>query len=284
MNLVSFKKKGFSLFCRDDFGENLKKYRLKNNLSQKELADTLSLSHVLFQDVTQSMISLWESKKRLPSLLKRILIASFFLSDYSYCSDEILKIKKLDNYKNRLIHNDSGYPLTIDKMTCKSIDTLSLKDKKVIFDYHRLVYKEEIESNIEYDESNRNLEFRLYFSSGLLVGHVVRNVNHIISVGSQNIKIRYDILRILAEEYRNKSITIHVLDNSLAQFIEDSNSGFLFLKNNKVYTTCNLADLDSNPWIVSMRSGLTDFKFLRYAELSKRKEDVYSRLFQLHRQ
>ena len=88
----------------------------------------------------------------------------------------------------------------------------------------------------------------------------------------------------MAEEYKNKSITIHVLDNSLAQFIEDSNSGFLFLKNNKVYTTCNLADLDSNPWIASMRSGLTDFKFLRYAELLKRKEDVYSRLFQLHHQ
>lgn len=122
----------------------------------------------------------------------------------------------------------------------------------------------------------------MYFSSGLLVGHVVRNINHIISVGSQNHKIRYDILSILAEEYKSQLITIHILDSSLAQFIEDSNSGFLFLQNNKVYTTCNLAELDRNPWILSIRKGLTDFKFLRYAELSKRKEDVYSRLFQLN--
>ncbi|CAH7215899.1 helix-turn-helix domain-containing protein [Vibrio chagasii] len=269
------------MFSRDDFGEKLRSYRLENNYSQKELADTLSLSHVSFQDITQSMISLWESQKRLPSLLKRILIANFFLCEYCYSSDEILKIKKLESYKNRLIHNDSGYPLIIDKMTCQSIDTLSDKDKKTIFDYHRLVYKEEIESNLKYDDSNGKLEFLLYFSSGLLVGHVVKNSNYIISLGSQCYKIRHDILSLLAEDYKSQLITIHILDSSLSQFIVDSNSGFLFLQNNKVYTTCNLAEFDRNPWVMAIRKGLTDFKFLRYAELSKRKEDVYSRLFQL---
>ncbi len=82
------------MFSKNEFGKALKYHRVKNNYSQKDLVDVLSLSHISFQDVTQSMISLWESQKRSPSLLKRVCIANFFLCDYSYSPDEILKIKK----------------------------------------------------------------------------------------------------------------------------------------------------------------------------------------------
>lgn len=269
------------LFSKNEFGKALKHYRIKNNYSQKGLVDVLSLSHVSFQDVTQSMISLWESQKRSPSLLKRVCIANFFLCDYIYSSDEILKIKKIDNYKNPLIHNDNGYRLTIDNVTRKSIDTLDGQEREKIFDYHQRVYNENLESACYYDIVGGKVEFILYFSANLLVGHIVRNTDYIISIGSQNQKVRYDIIRYLSQDYCGLDITFPVLDHSFAQFIEDSNSGILFVKNNRIYTTCNLFDLLSNPMIFAFYKGYTDFKFLRYAELLKRSDDIYSRLIQL---
>ena len=48
--------------------------------------------------------------------------------------------------------------------------------------------------------------------------------------------------------------------------------------NDLVKTICNLFDLFSNPMIFAFYKGYTDFKFLHYAELLKRSDDIHSRL------
>ncbi len=155
------------------------------------------------------------------------------------------------------------------------------REREKIFDYHQRVYKEKLESACYYDVAGGKVEFILYFSANLLVGHIVRNTEYIISIGSQNQKVRYDIIRYMSHDYCGIEITLPVLDHSFAQFIDDSNTGVLFVKNKRIYTTCNLFELLSNPMILAFYQGYTDFKFLRYAELLKKSDDVYSRLIQL---
>lgn len=111
------------------FGENIKNLRIKNNLTQKELAEKLNLS--------RPTIGRYESDERFPDKETIIDLAELF--DVSI--DEIFG---RENYRNKkaLTEENSFKVNKIDKILCKKeIDKDYLNDEEFVEDLIEFGYK-----------------------------------------------------------------------------------------------------------------------------------------------
>lgn len=112
------------------FGENIKNLRIKNNLTQKELAEKLNLS--------RPTIGRYESDERFPDKETIIDLAELF--DVSI--DEIFGRKKYRN-KSVFIEEENSFKVNkIDKILCKKeIDKKYLNDEEFVEDLIEFGYK-----------------------------------------------------------------------------------------------------------------------------------------------
>lgn len=112
------------------FGENIKNLRIKNNLTQKELAEKLNLS--------RPTIGRYESDERFPDKETIIDLAELF--DVSI--DEMFGRK---NYRNKkvFIEEENSFKVNkIDKILCeKEIDKNYLNDEEFVEDLIEFGYK-----------------------------------------------------------------------------------------------------------------------------------------------
>ncbi|MDY3901958.1 helix-turn-helix transcriptional regulator [Peptoniphilus sp.] len=112
------------------FGENIKNLRIKNNLTQKELAEKLNLS--------RPTIGRYESDERFPDKETIIDLAELF--DVSI--DEIFGRKKHRN-RDVFIEEENSFKVNkIDKILCeKEIDKNYLNDEEFVEDLIEFGYK-----------------------------------------------------------------------------------------------------------------------------------------------
>ncbi|MDD7352000.1 MAG: helix-turn-helix transcriptional regulator [Peptoniphilaceae bacterium] len=112
------------------FGENIKNLRIKNNLTQKELAEKLNLS--------RPTIGRYESDERFPDKETIIDLAELF--DVSI--DEIFGRKKHRNRDVFIEEENSFKGNKIDKILCeKEIDKNYLNDEEFVEDLIEFGYK-----------------------------------------------------------------------------------------------------------------------------------------------
>lgn len=112
------------------FGENIKNLRIKNNLTQKDLAEKLNLS--------RPTIGRYESDERFPDKETIIDLAELF--DVSI--DEIFGRKKHRN-RDVFIEEENSFKVNkIDKILCeKEIDKNYLNDEEFVEDLIEFGYK-----------------------------------------------------------------------------------------------------------------------------------------------
>lgn len=120
-----------------NFGNNLKKLRLQNNLTLQELSENLGLS--------RQMLSYYENNKKSPNLYSLIQISKFF-----NCSIDSLIFSNTDINISELQEVPTDTHLEdIDKIyekinqLKKYLDTISYKYTKLLKDSEKVVLKSE---------------------------------------------------------------------------------------------------------------------------------------------
>ena len=166
----------------NNFSTNLKKLRLKHNLTQEKLANKLN--------VTKQTISLYEKEKRLPDLHTLIKISNYFncsIDSLIYNNTDI-NISKLDNLSNLNKNNIEKYILEINDKNKNLITTLNKVinklseinefNSKIITDFSEEFSEELSPSNIVEFNPNSN-DFDFYKKTKIIKASNYHNIeNH----------------------------------------------------------------------------------------------------------
>ena len=122
-----------------NFTERLKELRIKNNMTQKNLAEKLN--------VTQTAINYWENGKREPSLEVLIKLAEFFQVSVDY----LINSKTEKDHFNELNIN-SNIEIQSEKFGFKAISVTEENIKKYP-EYFNIVFDKAVEMLIESSEN-----------------------------------------------------------------------------------------------------------------------------------
>ncbi len=164
-------------FSRQTFSEAMRYFRKQNRLSQTELTNQLSSSHMLYQNVSQSMISHWERGNVEPSLLRRIGIADFFAQDYVYESAETALISKALKSKDNLLSQQCLYDFSVDQQIIGQWDLLENKCQQLILKAHAKIFSLPLESVLQQMQIRSPQVLRLLYK-GAIIGHAVFSVEN----------------------------------------------------------------------------------------------------------
>lgn len=120
-----------------NFGNNLKKLRLQNNLTLQDLSENLGLS--------RQMLSYYENNKKSPNLYSLIQISKFFNCsiDSLIFSNTDINISKLQEVPTDTHLEDIDKIYEKINQLKKSLDTISYKYTKLFKDSEKVVLKSE---------------------------------------------------------------------------------------------------------------------------------------------
>lgn len=127
------------------FGDNIKNLRIKNNMTQKDLAGKLNLS--------RPTIGRYESDERFPDKETIIDLAELF--DVSI--DEMFG-RKENNNKNVFMENECSFDFNsiYDVLRKKGIDNKYLKDKEFVEDLINFGYEAAVKIKLVKEEKVEN--------------------------------------------------------------------------------------------------------------------------------
>jgi len=209
-------------FCRDNFSKALTFYRKKNKLSQDQLAQELALNHPMFEAVSQSILSKWESTKQEPPLLKRMCIANILGQSYKLNTEERNQLKHAQSLElqHQKFHNIYNYQH--NKVESISWGKLDRFERNLIEKSHLNLTHEPLSCTINHFR-NVDLNIIKVTYNDVLLGHCLIGRNTKYHVVLSMIFTNTEILKVLfshLESIIQEKVIIPALTQSANYFLK----------------------------------------------------------------
>lgn len=208
---MSYNESDVCISC-DNFPNLLRKLRTNSKLSQHDLSISLSKSHKLFENINQPMISNWEKGNNLPSLTRRVGVATYFNVDYCYSNSELNILKR--SLKNEMFYDPhlTIYPIRINNTQDLDWEALDEVTKIKIRHAFFVRHKDKLDAFLA-RKHLRHAKVKCYYHDNMLVGHVmyslIDDVFYYICAAGMNSDIHSHVLTDLEKLCDVKVIEMH---------------------------------------------------------------------------
>lgn len=259
---------------KDNFPQTLKHLREEHNLSQNVLADELSQSHRIFENVTQSMISLWEKGKTSPSFIRKVGIAGYFRKPYRFSGSEVSILKRAQQHKTQFVKQYTFHDFSItdervvdfSKLTDYQLDWIATSHAHT-FNHHWT-----LQQTIAILEMP-SPKVQMFFHHGALVAALVYEIQDkqvkIASSSAINGSIWQYLVRNITTLFKDYEVYIPVNEASLKMMLEDLYIDPMFNHRDMSIYCAPTMQIFGNVYFTQMIKHLDfDFRLLRY-ELNK---------------
>ncbi|MBY5944430.1 helix-turn-helix domain-containing protein [Photobacterium rosenbergii] len=266
---MPYKDNGVCFSC-DNFSNQLKKLRTRSKLSQHDLSIYLSKSHKLFENITQPMISNWEKGNNLPSLTRRVGVATYFNIDYSYSNSELNLLKR--SSKNEMFYDPhlTIYPLKVNKTEDLDWEVLDEATKVQIRHAFFVRHKDKLDDFLE-RKGLRHAKVKCYYHDNMLVGHVmyslIDGVFYYICAAGMNSDIHSSVLAELESLCDVQIIEMHATIPAIKYLLLSIYGVVVSQTESAVTYRFNKGDFFSNPYIKALFLKKQDFILLSYQSM-----------------
>lgn len=254
-------------FSYENFSYLLKIYRKQREISQYDLSTSLSISHDIFKNVTQSMISLWENGKCLPSLTRRVGIATFFNVGYHYATFEVALLKR--SLKNEFFYDPhlTIYPIVITHVeNVRWLDVTGNMREQI-----QHAFSVRHRGNLDVFLKDRELldvKVRCYFYGDMLVGHVLYNIKddifHYICAAGINADIHAKVLFDMKDLCTAKTIYMPATIPAIKYFLMSIYGTKVGGNDTTIIYAFDKCDFFSNPYVKALFIKKQEFILLCY--------------------
>jgi len=157
-------------FCRDSFSQALTFHRKKQKSSQDHFSQELALNHPMFEAVSQSILSKWESAKQEPPLIKRMCIANILGQSYKLNTEEKNQLKHAQSLDLQHQKFQNIYDYQYNKVESIPWSKLDVVEKDLIVKAHLNLTHETLSTTIN-NFVNLDLKIIKVSYNDVLLGH-----------------------------------------------------------------------------------------------------------------
>lgn len=209
-------------FCRDTFSQALTFYRKKQKLSQDHFSQELALNHPMFEAVSQSILSKWESAKQEPPLIKRMCIANILGQSYNLNIEENNQLKHAQSLDLQHQKFQNIYDYQYNKV--ESIPWLKLDEveKDIIAKAHLNLTYEALSTTLNNFE-NLDLNIIKVSYNDVLLGHCLIGRNTKFEIVLSLVFTNTEVLKVLfnqLELYVKEKLIIPAFTQSANYFLK----------------------------------------------------------------
>lgn len=158
-------------FSKCHFASALKHWRHLHSLSQLELVEKLSSSHHAFLGVNQPMLSKWEHGNGLPSLMRRVGVATFFEQPYDYDEGEKKTVKAAAKYNTFFNGIEPVYPYEVERIEKYPWSGLTASLKEQILYAHHAYRQVELKELVLF-LGIQDINVVVAFHKNAIMGHI----------------------------------------------------------------------------------------------------------------
>ena len=254
----------------DNFPNSLRKLRASSKLSQHDLSISLSKSHKLFENINQPMISNWEKGNNLPSLTRRVGVATYFNVDYNYSNSELNILKR--SLKNEMFYDPhlTIYPLKVNKTQDLDWEMLDEATKVQIRHAFFVRHKDKLDDFLE-RKGLRHAKVKCYYHDSMLVGHVmyslIDGVFYYICAAGMNSDIHSSVLAELESLCDVQIIEMHATIPAIKYLLLSIYGVVVSQTETAVTYRLNKGDFFANPYIKALFLKKQDFILLSYQSM-----------------
>ena len=269
---INYMPTPLELFKRNRFASTLQQHRKALKLSQNEMASRLANSHILFKNVTQSMISQWENAASEPPYIRRVGLAAFFQQPYLFDDNEQKILNKTYQHKTELDDSNLVYNYPVTRIDKTELHKLAASDLALITDAHQQKYLETLEETLSYLDS-KNPTVVTFLHRTTIIGHYILDMpaaNHIrvLSFLAINAACYVKMLDHFQQLSQEKTITFPIPDPTGKQFFSDIYFNRVASPSAIPFFTGTHQQLYSNPfWKIIQQKNNLDFTRLRFEML-----------------
>jgi len=209
-------------FCRDTFSQALTFYRKQQKLSQDHFAQELALNHPMFEAVSQSILSKWESAKQEPPLIKRMCIANILGQSYNLNIEEKNQLKHAQSLDLQHQKFQNIYDYQYNKLESIPWSKLDVAEKGLIAKAHLNLTHETLTSTINNFE-NLDLNMIKVSYNDVLLGHCLIGRNSKIEIVLSLVFTNTEVLKVLfnqLESYIKEKVIIPAFTQSANYFLK----------------------------------------------------------------
>ncbi len=255
-------------FSKDHFASALKYWRHMHSLSQLELVEKLSVSHHAFLGVNQPMLSKWEHGNGLPSLMRRVGVATFFEQPYDYDDSELKIVKSAEKYDTFFNGIEPVYPYEVERIEKYPWSGLSASLKEQILYAHHAYRQVELRELVLFLDI-QDINVVVAFHKNAIVGHIAYGIdNNGTLCLLSNMGLTKDIYLQMHQRtcrlFQGKKVIFNAklpyFKSVMNDFYIEEKSQF---KGISVYE-CHMDQLSQNPFFSHVFSDASDFLHLCY--------------------
>jgi len=209
-------------FCRDTFSQALTFYRKQQKLSQDYFAQELALNHPMFEAVSQSILSKWESAKQEPPLLKRMCIANILGQSYKLNSDEKNQLKHPQSLDLQHQKFQNIYDYQYNKVESTPWLKLDVVEKDIISKAHLNLTHEALSTTLGNFE-NLDLNIIKVSYNDVLLGHCLMGRNNKFEIVLSLVFTNIEVLKVLfnqLESFVKEKLIIPAFTQSADYFLK----------------------------------------------------------------
>lgn len=162
--------------------------------------------------------------EKLPSFVRRLVIARFFQVDYDFFVEEMVQVKAATKDAERSFSIDIGYDYKVTSVESHSLSSLPAKRLRSIQGIHQKTYgKDFIEVASHLGVKREDMQVLCFLYEGVIIGHVVYDgvSKMLCSVGAVSIVIRRKIFDYMADSLADTEFCFPTLDPAMCQFLYD---------------------------------------------------------------
>ncbi|MGF1682770.1 helix-turn-helix domain-containing protein [Photobacterium minamisatsumaniensis] len=254
-------------FSYDNFSCLLKSHRNNNKLSQQELSLSLSINHDVFENVTQSMVSQWENGKNLPSLMRRVGIATYFNVNYHYANFELVLLKR--SLKNEMFYDPHIiiYPIRVTHTENIKWNNAKSNIKEQIQHAFSVRHRGCLGDFINHRELS-DVKIRCYYYDNMLVGHILYCINdgvfHYICAAGMNANIHAKVLFDMKGLCSTKTVYMPATIPAIKYFLMSIYGVEICRLDTTIIYSFNMERFFSNPYVKALFVKNQDFILLSY--------------------
>jgi len=236
------------LFSRETFSDMLTFHRKNQKLSQGQFAEELALNHPMFEAVSQSILSKWESGKQEPPLLKRMCIANILGQSYNLNLDEKSQLKYAQSLELQHQKFQPIYDYQHNKVEYLPWTQVAKIDKQLIEKAHYNLTNELLKNTIE-AFANLKLNVVKVSYDSVLLGHCLIGKNNNSDVIISMVFTSSEILKILFSEIEliiKQQLVIPAFTQSSNYFLKYMQYDLVKTKSILPFYTMPIEDIKNN--------------------------------------